>query len=53
MDTKDWELNKDFKKWWREFGYHYEPETDEESDWVNMVRYWAWKSYKEGRSWML
>ena len=42
-------LNKEFNLWWKENGYKYIPESDEEADWCNVVRYWAWKGFEAGR----
>ena len=43
------EENKKFHEWWDAKGYKYEPETADEMDWVNIVRFWAWKAW-EGRA---
>ena len=42
--------NKKFSKWFKENGYQYEPETDDEAEWMLVVRYWAWKGWKERAS---
>ncbi len=38
--------NKKFNKWYAENGYKYKPKTLEEGDWLNVVRYWAWKAWE-------
>ena len=43
--------HEDFKKWWKEEGYKYKPESDEEADWCNVVRYCSWKAFKAGKAW--
>lgn len=49
VDKIDWELHEDFKKWWEKTGYKYKPENEKEGDWYNVVKYWAWKGYRERR----
>ena len=36
----------EFYKWWKEKGYKYQPEDEEEGDWLIVIKYWAWKSWK-------
>ncbi len=40
-----WQIQKDFTEWWAADGYKFKPETDEESEWLVQVRYWAWRAY--------
>lgn len=35
-----------FAVWWKKEGYRFKPETDDEKDWINVVRYWAWKAWE-------
>jgi len=42
--------NEKFNVWWLKDGYDYVPETDEEADWINVVRYWAWKAWEKRAS---
>ena len=39
--------NKACNEWWKIHGYKYKPESEEEADWVNIVKYWAWKAWEE------
>ena len=40
------EENKKFHEWWDAKGYKFKPETGDEMDWVNIVRFWAWKAWE-------
>ena len=42
--------NKACNAWWKIHGYKYKPQTDAEADWVNVVKYWAWKAWEERAS---
>jgi len=44
--TKE-QIYQAFISWWKEKGYKYIPENEEEGDWCNVVKYWAWKAFKE------
>ena len=49
MDKTDPQIHKDFIAWWKKEGYGFIPETEEEEDWCNVVKYWAWNGYRKGR----
>lgn len=38
--------NKACNEWWKIHGYKYKPESEEEADWVVIVKYWAWKGWE-------
>jgi len=38
--------NKAFQEYWNTKGFKYKPQTDEEGDWLNVVKYWAWKAWE-------
>jgi len=42
--------NKEFHLWWAKEGYSYDPESDEETNWLVTIQYWAWKAWEERAS---
>ena len=37
--------NKAFNAWWGAHGYGYKPQSENEAEWLLVVKYWAWKGW--------
>jgi len=43
---KTFSESKKFEGWFKKNGYKFTPTTDDEKDWFNVVRFWAWKAWE-------